>query len=333
MSKKTTPRATLNLVDLHESAFLQLYTNDIEPILRTREGERIAAVKECVQRSIKGGLSTIAAVALVFFIANNIELSLYALAGGLALTSWWAYAPVQTVASATKYQSLSSIADAIACDYEMGGFAPDGIEHFTSLSLLPSCDRSEYQDRFAGSHHGCEFAFFDGHLEKKVRTNKSTSWRTVFRGQLICIDFPKKFLGTTIVRRDAGMFNFLERWSTKLARVGLGDGQLEKAFEVYSDDQVEARYLIHPVFMERLLELETRFKGKNLRCAFFEGQLLIAIEGGDKFEIGTMFRTLLDEKRVRQVVNDLSDIMKVIEAVLTAERGALPLQEKGPSSN
>jgi hypothetical protein len=76
--------------------------------------------------------------------------------------------------------------------------------------------------------------------------------------------------------------------------------------------------------MERLLDLEARFKGKNLRCAFYQGQLLIAIEGGDKFEIGSMFRTLLDEKRVRQVVEDLAEIMRVIEAVLTAERGILP---------
>jgi hypothetical protein len=76
--------------------------------------------------------------------------------------------------------------------------------------------------------------------------------------------------------------------------------------------------------MERLLDLETQFKGKNLRCAFFQGQLLVAIEGGDKFEMGSMFRTLLDEKRVRQVVQDIAEIMRVIDAVLTAERGVLP---------
>jgi hypothetical protein len=37
-----------------------------------------------------------------------------------------------------------------------------------------------------------------------------------------------------------------------------------------------------------------------------------------------MFRTLLDEKRVRQVVQDIAEIMRVIDAVLTAERGVLP---------
>lgn len=323
--KGEAPRApTLNLVDLQESQFAALYTGRIEPILRQKEGPRIEAVRAFWQRGALGVLGTGAATALAFYVIGDLEASFYAVAIGFALTAWWAWAPIQAVATATKSQSLRTIADAICCSYDMTGFVPEGIQHFTSLSLLPSFDRSDYQDRFTGTHHGCDFAFFDGHLERKVRTNKSTSWRTVFRGQLICIDFPKPFLGTTVVRRDKGLFNFMDRWSTSLQRVGLGDSRLEKAFEVYADDQVEARYLIHPVFMERLLDLETQFKGKNLRCAFFEGQLLVAIEGGDKFEMGSMFRTLLDEKRVRQVVQDLSEIMRVIEAVLTAERGILP---------
>jgi hypothetical protein len=313
-----------DLQALTEESFPKLYSERIEPILRVREVERLAAVRTFWERASIGALGTSAATALAYYIFHDAEAVFYAFGMGFFLSAWWAWAPIQVVANATKSQSLRAIADAISCRYDMTGFVPDGIEHFTSLSLLPGFDRSDYQDRFRGKHHGCDFAFFDGHLERKVRTNKSTSWRTVFRGQLICIDFPKKFLGTTVVRRDKGLFNFMDRWSTSLQRVGLVDSRLESAFEVYADDQVEARYLIHPVFMERMLDLETQFKGKNLRCAFFQGQLLVAIEGGDKFEMGSMFRTLLDEKRVRQVVQDISEIMRVIDAVLTAERGVLP---------
>jgi hypothetical protein len=106
--------------------------------------------------------------------------------------------------------------------------------------------------------------------------------------------------------------------------VGLGDSRLERAFEVYANDQVEARYLIHPVFMERLLALETQFRGKHLRCAFEGGELLIAVEGGDKFELGSMFARLDDIERARVIVKDVSEIMRVIDAVLTAEQAALP---------
>jgi hypothetical protein len=315
---------TLNLLDLQEPQIAALYTGQIEPVLRDREVERIAAVKSFWQRGLGCGLLTLGVAAVVFYLFEDPEPAFWSLAVCGALTAWYAWAPVEAVARATKAQALRIIADTIGCSYSMTDFVPDGIELFGELSLLPSYQRATWNDRFAGRHHGCDFSFFDGHLEREVRTKNGKSWQTVFRGQLIVIDFPKKFLGTTVVRRDAGLFNFLQRWATSLQRVGLPDGRLEKAFEVYSDDQVEARYLIHPVFMERLLDMEAHFKGKNLRCAFFKGKLLVAIEGGDKFEIGSMFSTLLDEGRVRGVLKDLAEIMKVIEAVLTAETAYLP---------
>ena len=318
------PIATLSLIDLQDSAVNALYTGKIEPVLQQREVERISALRAFWRRLVACGLLSIGIAFVVLTVFESEEPAIWSLLGCGVLTWIYAWSPVEAVANATKAQALQIIANAIGCSYSLTSFTPDGIELFKEMSLLPGYDRAEWNDRFAGVHHGCAFAFFDGHLEQKVQTKNGTSWKTVYRGQLICIDFPKKFLGTTVVRRDAGFFNFLQRWSTSLQRVGLPDSRLEKAFEVYSNDQVEARYLIHPVFMERLLDMEAHFKGERLRCAFYQGKLLIAIEGGDKFEIGSMFKTLLDEGRVRGVLNDLAEIMKVIETVLTAERGALP---------
>ena len=315
---------TLNLLELKDSAVAELYAARIKPVLQKREVERIAAIASFWRRGTSCGLLTLFASSALYYLFEDIEPALYGLVIFGAMSAWYAWSPVDAVGSATKSQSLRIIAEAIGCTYSMSDFVPEDIDLFTELSLLPAFDRASWNDRFVGQHHGCDFAFFDGHLEHEVRTKNGTSWRTIFRGQLIDIEFPKKFLGTTVVRRDAGFFNFMQRWSTSLQRVGLPDGRLEKAFEVYSNDQVEARYLIHPVFMERLLDMEASLKGKKLRCAFHKGQLLVAIEGDDKFEIGSMFSTLLDEGRVRGVLKDLTEIMKVIEAVLTAETIYLP---------
>ena len=147
-----------------------------------------------------------------------------------------------------------------------------------------------------------------------------TSYSTVFRGQIIRLAFPRKFLGVTIVRRDMGIFNmFGEDKKRNLERVGLEDPKFEKVFEVYGTDQVEARYLVHPVLMERLMTLETGLKGERLRCGFEEGDLLIAVEGGDRFEIGDLFKPLADPKRARKIVDDLAKVMQVMNAVLTAQ--------------
>ncbi len=323
-----------NVVDLlhfDEDGLKALYAERIEPILRTQEDGRGRAMSTYRLRVVIGVIGALAVAGIAYAVSSEIMNGL--IFGGMAFAGahWWAYQPLQAVATNTKLQSLTAIANAIGCGYEIGGFQPAALPKFNELRLLPHCDRSSFEDCFNGKHRGCAFAFYEGHLEQRIQTKNGSRWVTIFRGQLVRIAFPKKFLGTTIVKRDAGLFNFMQKWMTGLDRVGLGDSRLERAFEVYSNDQVEARYLIHPVFMERLLDLETHFKGKNLRCAFVEGDLLIAIEGGDKFEVGTMFAHLDDIERVRAIVRDVSEIMRVIEAVLTAERGVLP-NETGPAS-
>ena len=318
------PRETLDLLTLDEAAFSKLYAERIEPILKANEGNRVTAIETYVVRRNWGVLAAIAVGGATMWWSNDVINAL--IFGGVAFAGahWYAYQPLQAVETATKQQSLNAVARAIGCSYELGAFEPDAFKRFTDLQLLPGCDRSSFQDCFNGDFRGCGFTFYEGHLERRVQTKNGSRWDTVFRGQMIRIAFPKKFQGITVVRRDAGLFNVLQRWTTSLQRVGLGDSRLEKAFEVYSNDQVEARYLIHPVFMERLLALETHFKGKRLRCAFESGDLLIAIEGGDKFEIGSMFKRLDDIERARAITNDVAEIMRVIEAALTAEQSALP---------
>lgn len=313
-----------DIMSLAAEAFPGLYAGRIEPILRDREADRLEALRSFWIRAALGASASLGAGALAYAISGDTMLAFFAIVACGAIAGGIAYMPLAAVAKAAKQQSLSAIAGAIGCTYDLDGFDPDGLSHFRSLALLPGCDRAAYQDRFAGRHHGCGFAFCDAHLEKKVKSGKNSRWKTVFRGQLICIDFPKPFLGTTVIREDAGPFNFLEQWSTDLERVSLGESRLEKAFEVYATDQVEARTLMHPVFMERLLELEALFKGKHLRGAFHDGKLLLVMAGGDKFELGSMFQTLLDEARVRAILADVAGIVRVVDAVLTAERGALP---------
>lgn len=316
----------LDLLTITDETVAKLYGDRVEPLLRASEADRQTAMKSYrlrVALVVAGGL---AVAGTIYAMGGQDEVLNALIFGGMAIAvgHWWAYKPLSAVGIAAKQRTLETIASAVGCQYQITGFAPDGLSEFKELSLLPHYDRGSWEDRFSGDHHGCVFAFCDGHLEQRVQTKNGSRWVTVFRGQTVSIRFPKKFQGTTVVRRDAGLFNFLQRWTTKLQRVGLSDSRLERAFEVYSDDQVEARYLIHPVFMERLLELETSFKGQKLRCAFIDGDLIIAVEGGDKFEIGTMFANLDDVNRARNVIADLRQVARLVDAVLTAEQSTLP---------
>ena len=70
----------------------------------------------------------------------------------------------------------------------------------------------------------------------------------------------KRFKGKTVVRKDSGIIgNWFKKKFSSLKNVKLEDPNFEKMFEVYSDDQVESRYLLTVTFMERLKELAETF--------------------------------------------------------------------------
>jgi hypothetical protein len=211
----------------------------------------------------------------------------------------------------------------MGASFRIGGFEPPALERLKQLKLLPSYVKSEFEDLFSGAHKGARYELYEGHLQQRTTDSKGrTRYTTVFRGQLIRMHFPRDFLGVTVVRRDMGVFNVFgggENNGRKLERVRLVDPTFEKAFEVWSTDQVEARYLLHPVMMERLIALESGLHGKRIRCAFEGGDLLAAVEGGDLFEPGDMFKPLVDPSRARRIVDEIASVVRVMDQVLTAQ--------------
>ena len=192
---------------------------------------------------------------------------------------------------------------------------------FRSLGLVPSWDRSKYEDMLTGERSSTPFLFYEAHLEEKRTTTDSkgrtrTTWVTVFRGQCLVAKFHKPFTGVTKVFRDAGMFNAFLKIGQKGERVRLEDPLFEKAFEVFSTDQIEARFILTPDFMERLIHLEKTFKGRKLRCAFSGGEMLVCVEGKNLFEPGSMHRPMTDLARVREILDDFSAVFLLIDSMV-----------------
>ena len=101
--------------------------------------------------------------------------------------------------------------------------------------------------------------------------------------------------GTTLIERDkrhrgffGGKKDSIEVNGTALRRVDMVDPRFEGAFAIWSDDGVEARYLVHPEYVERLIAVEQAYAGQDIRALFSGGELLIVIESGDLFESGSL---------------------------------------------
>ena len=107
----------------------------------------------------------------------------------------------------------------------------------------------------------------------------------------------------------------------KMQNVKLEDLTFDKKFNVYTQDQIEARYLLTPAFMERLKSLETSFGTKNIKCSFFEDNIMFAISTNkDLFELGSLYKSLKSKISIEEFYNEIHSIQEMINHLKLDEK-------------
>ncbi len=184
-------------------------------------------------------------------------------------------------------------------------------------------DRYNGEDHVTGQLGQTAFEFSELHAEYKTTTRTKngtqTHWHTIFKGLYFIADFNKDFRGDTVVLPDSlqSAFGFLGQklQSLNFSRgqlIKLEDPEFEKAFVVYSDDQIEARYILTPALMQRMVELKRKVGGR-VYFAFTGSKVHVAIPTSkDHFE-PRIFSTLLDVSAIEQYYHDLQLISGIIE--------------------
>ena len=306
--------------------FSSYFHEEIFPLLAAQDGSRREAVKKA---KIFGTLIVVIAIILAIFIflrTDKFQLSFFALFFGGAGSFGLYKKLTKTVKSYAKGKIVSGICTFIGWTFQekvtlkpdldlLGqyGLIPKGFssKHDRDLAKIASSSyRAAFEDQMSGQAHGADFHSVESHLERK----NDDDWVTAFRGQIMTLTFPRKFLGQTVVLRDKGMFQSKKRGDMK--RVGLVDPVFEKIFEAYSTDQVESRYLLDPAFMQKLVDLERSVDGKRIRFGFIEGQLHIVVETKNRYEAGSMLQPLTSPERTQKILDEIGAIYDIVDAVL-----------------
>ncbi|MEO1473500.1 MAG: DUF3137 domain-containing protein [Pseudomonadota bacterium] len=303
--------------------FGRVFQTEIQPALRDREHQRVSAA-DTARKSTWAAVAIGVIGAIVgfgVFKAPPVGVIAIVVAIGTAALG---RAPLSRIGKEAKGLIVQPIAARLDLMFDPSPGRQSGLQDFRAVRLVSSWDRANFEDRLVGTRNGVDFDFFEAHLEDKRTTrdsngNTRTRWVTVFRGQCIRFKFHKRFYGKTLITRDAGLFNRFGG-GKGMQRASLEDPTFEKAFEVYTTDQVEARFLLTPDLMQSLNDLETAFHGADLKCAFAGGEMLVTVEGGDLFEPGSMFTPLDDPKRVRDLLDDFSAVFNVIDSVMKGRR-------------
>lgn len=178
-------------------------------------------------------------------------------------------------------------------------------EAFISSRLFAKApDRYQSEDQVYGFAGKTKFSFSEVHAEYKTVTQtkngQRVDWHDILKGVVFSADFNKNFNGITMVRPKDFSAAF-GAWISKALPifasgevVELENPDFDKTFITYSNDQVEARYILTPSMMERISELNKRSKD-TISLSFTGSLIFIAFPlNGNYFE-PPFSKSLLDE--------------------------------------
>lgn len=168
-------------------------------------------------------------------------------------------------------------------------YEKDSIYHavFKKAGVAYNAKKARYDDQFKGYYNGVYFRIIEAEYEFADIQLLSEKCVKDFQGIILKIPMNKKFSGHTIVNtRDC--CHPLPSWNLK--KTELEDVIFKIKYSVYTNNELEARYLLTTAFMEKLNNMSKIFGASCIVCAFYNKELLLALnKSRDMFSLFSDF--------------------------------------------
>ena len=307
----------------YEEGFAEHYRTRLLPRVKNYEKKRIKALNVARIRCLKSIPIIIVLLGIILAISNSDVLrkntgSAFLISVGIiSVIVVFIYSSINKYKTSIKGRIFPRILE-FAGDfvYKPNYSAP--FAQYKKYDILPPFDPpvSFSEDYVKGTYNNVNIEFFEARL---MRGAHFKGKKAVFNGVIAKISVNKKFSSKTIIRADKGSFG---DWVSgrKLPEnqevVRLEDPKFDKLFNVYSNDQIEARYLLTTTFMERLIEVEKAFGSKKIECSFYKQSLVMAIHlKKDWFEPGPITEIEDFQDDSKNLLADINSIFNICDTL------------------
>jgi hypothetical protein len=253
--------------------------------------------------------------------ADGSDLVAFLVVGGVGGYVWAAWQLSEAYRRLYKFRVLPRV----AAGFGALGWRPaqPPLDDLRRHRLFPDWDAAEAEDEIHGEYRGMELSI----IELKLTRGSGKNERTVFHGLTCAVTLPRGLAGTTVVVPDRGLFgNLAERLrGGPCEPVRLEDPDFERAYEVYGSDQIAARALLTPAFMQRFLELARSGRFGAPAALVQENRLLMALAatgGRDLFEPPSYLRPAAARDAVAQLHQDIEAVLRAADAVIDLDQAA-----------
>ncbi len=175
--------------------------------------------------------------------------------------------------------------------------------------ILRKEDRYYSEDYISGEIKGKKFESADVKLQDVRSNGKTTTVVTVFQGRFFIIDFEKKFESDVYIMPNRS-FGF--NWFSSMVRIDLESIAFNQLYDVYSESQHSAFYLMKHVFVEKLIEFKN--VAKTVKFAFQDQKAYVALDTRvDTFDL-KMFRQI-DTSFFEDIKKEIKLLEELIELI------------------
>jgi hypothetical protein len=223
----------------------------------------------------------------------------------MGLAAW----PLGRVGADLKLPFLAGLAGQGGMTYVAHGFEPPVYAEARGLLFGSWLTTQTFTDLFQGTDSdGRRFAIYEATLSRQ----SGKSLVIVFSGQVYAFQRRSRPAGRIVVVPDRGIFNFFKP-DRGMERVAFaGDPDFEKKFEVYATEPSAAQMRLGSEARRKFLEW--RLGGKVLAYVGPE-DVLVAITGKNRFEVGSMFRARLAQERVRMMFDEVRASLATLRSI------------------
>lgn len=297
-----------------KSNFAKIYHSEVAPQLRVFDNERQTTQKKALTITI---ISLSLGIGIFYLFNNNPNGLFIFLSGAFVLLGLAVYPWMQKGFEQKLKERILPVLMKAFGNFQWTTLPTIETFDIRDSKMFSNFEHRDTDDNFTGTYNNMPIAISETELYYYTTDSKGRRCKhTTFKGALISIGVGKNFTGHTIIRVK-GLFGARRAYE----EVKLEDPEFSKQFFVDSNDQVEARFLLTPAFMERFKRISNAFGAKHAECSFKDGKVLIALATAkDLFKLGSLNTPVTDTKPYEVFLNEILSIMEMIDHLKVTQK-------------
>lgn len=211
-----------------------------------------------------------------------------------------------------KNETFGILAKSLNLEYKKNNITSDLIKFSGAFGYFENCKK---EDDFFMQNDKNSISFSQISLSYETYNtvdDKDTTTRTVpvFDGLVVMFEFKNNILHSHTVLIP----NRYKPNIKKLVKTELESVEFEKEFDVWTNDEVEARVILNPVFMEKLTALKDFFGLSGVCCSFYSNIVLIGLPTkSNLFEISYKNDLAHYKNEFEKIIKELKAIIELNE--------------------